>query len=99
MKLNSMIYPGLEITEFVIKEEIENRRVLQHYQNTLVIRKENILHKLQYYDKFNAQLNKYVYVKTKYGIIKGYRSRYNRKGQMDFRYRIFNILESDMDAS
>lgn len=97
MKLNPMIFPDLDISEFIIKEEVQYHS-LQPYKNALILSQKNILHKWEYYDKHDAILYRVIYIQTRYGIIKGYRVRINRKGQMDFAYRILEVFKTDSEA-
>lgn len=92
-----MIFPELDIEEFVIKEEVQYH-LLRPYQNALVLSQKNILHKWEYYDKHDAILHRVIYIQTRYGIIKGYRVRVNRKGPMDFAYRIIDVFKTDREA-
>lgn len=99
MEVNPLIFPGEEVDSFVIKEEIMHRKKRSStHSNVLIISKKNILHQCQYYIKEHAQFHKYVYVRSRYGILKGVRRRYNQKGYLDFTYHIQNTFDTDMEA-
>lgn len=92
-----MIFSNTEIKQFIIREELK-KQPIQQYQDTLVISQKNILFEHQYYKRSHSEYYKYIYVKSRYGIIKGYRARQNRKGKMNLAYKIAKIFSSEEEA-
>lgn len=99
MEVNPLIFPGEEVDSFVIKEEIMHRKKRSStHSNVLIISKKNILYQCEHYKKEQTQFYKYIHIKSRYGILKGRRMRYNQKGYMDFTYHIQNTFEAEFES-
>ena len=73
--LSPLLFPEVKVEYFIIREETRKR-----YDDTLVISKDNIIHQWQKYVETYSQFFKYIYVKSRYGILKGGQERFNQIG-------------------
>lgn len=91
--LSPLLFPEVKVEYFIIREETRKR-----YDDTLVISKDNIIHQWQKYVETYSQFFKYIYVKSRYGILKGGQERFNQIGKIDFRYKIVAVFDTEMEV-